>query len=329
VVKSQIINHKSQTNYNSKIKNSKGFLGFGICLLFIVCNLVLGNWNLSFGEDKIIAIVNNDIITQKDLNDFINFTRIQLRQQYSGKELESRIQAMKLDLIQRLVEDKLILQEAKRLNIITDESRINARIDEIKSGYRTDLDYRNALKQQGLVQADLEKKIKEQFLMFNVIEYRIKSRIVVSPSEVTDFFNTHGNELQIPEQRDLEVISAGEDLSKATEAYNSLKDGAPLEEVVKKYAFLMDVMNAAERGQFRKEIEDVIYRLKPQEYSQPVKIDSNYYIFRCRSIVSPRAQNLIEAREKIYTYLFNKKMEEEMGRWLDELKKKSYVKIFQ
>jgi len=30
-----------------------------------------------FAQDKIIAIVNKDIITQKDLNDFINFMRVQ------------------------------------------------------------------------------------------------------------------------------------------------------------------------------------------------------------------------------------------------------------
>ncbi|MCU0652169.1 MAG: SurA N-terminal domain-containing protein [Candidatus Omnitrophica bacterium] len=323
---------KFKCQNKSKIQKSNSktkVLSFVICALILFCHLCFGICHLVFAEDKIIAVVNNDIITQKDLNDFINFTRIQLRQQYSGKQLESRIQAMKLDLIHRLIEDKLILQEAKRLNIITDESRVNARIDEIKAGYRTDLEYQNALKHQGLVQADLEKKIKEQFLMFNVIEYKIKSRIVVSPSEVTDFFNSHGNELQIPEQRELDVINAGEDIDKAKEVYSSLKGGASLEDILKKYALLVDTMSAGERGQFRKEIEDVIYGLKPQEYSELVKIDTNYYIFKLKSIVSSRTQNLIEAREKIYTYLFNRRMEEEMSKWLEELKKKSYVKIFE
>ncbi len=63
-----------------------------------------------FAQDKIAAIVNNDIITQKDLDDFLNFMRIQLSQDYSGKELENKIQAMKPDLLDRLIEDRLILQ---------------------------------------------------------------------------------------------------------------------------------------------------------------------------------------------------------------------------
>jgi len=333
--KSQITNYKSQTRPklrlgtpNTKIQNSKSFLGFGICILFIVCNLVLGNWNLSFAEDKIVAIVDNDVITQKDLDDFINFTRIQLRQQYSGQQLESKIQSMKLDLIQRLIEDRLILQEAKRLGIIVDESRIIAKIDEIRSSYRSDIVYQNALRQQGLVQADLEKRIREQFLMFNVIEYKIRSKITVNPSEVTDFFNSNRQELQIPQQRELEVINIGEEGDKAREIYNSLKKGVRLEDIAQRYALLIDKMNALQRGQFRKEIEDVIYGLEPEGFSPPVKIDRAYYIFKLLKIIPPREQNLTEAQDRIYTYLFNKKMEEEMNRWLEELKKNSYIKIF-
>ncbi|MDO8488897.1 MAG: SurA N-terminal domain-containing protein, partial [Candidatus Omnitrophota bacterium] len=63
--------------------------------------------------DKVVAIVNNEIITQKDLNDFLNFMRLQYSRQLKGKALEEKIGTMKQDLLQRLIEDRLMLAQAK------------------------------------------------------------------------------------------------------------------------------------------------------------------------------------------------------------------------
>ncbi len=68
----------------------------------------------AYAQDKIVAIVNEDVITKRDLDEFIVFTRIQLSREYQGRELETKLQSMKLDLLNKLIEDRLILQEAKK-----------------------------------------------------------------------------------------------------------------------------------------------------------------------------------------------------------------------
>ncbi len=113
-------------NQNSKFK--KIFL----FLIFTTYYLLTTTYYPLFAQDKIVAIVNKDIITQKDLNDFINFMRVQLSTQYQGKQLESKIQSMKLDLLDKLIEDRLILQKAKKDNMGIDPDRIKAKINEIK-----------------------------------------------------------------------------------------------------------------------------------------------------------------------------------------------------
>ena len=80
-------------------------------------------------------------------------------------------------------------------------------------------------------------------------------------------------------------------------------------------------------GQFKKDVEDALLKLKVNEVSEPLDIENRYYIFRLNNIIPPRKLSLSEAQENIHSYLFNKKMQEGLLKWLDELRKQSYIKI--
>ncbi len=70
-----------------------------------------------------------------------------------------------------------------------------------------------------------------------------------------------------------------------------------------------------------------VFSLKPSETSSPIKIEDDYYVFKLENIIPPRQQNLSEVQDSIYNLLSEKKMQEGMAKWLDELKKQSYTKI--
>lgn len=306
----------------------KKVLSFVIWFLSFVCHLLFGLNQLGYAQDKIIAIVNKDIITQKDLNDFSNYMRVQLSQEYSGKELESQLQAKKLDLINKLIEDRLILQEAKRYGVIVDENRIKARLDEMRRRYPTELDFQDSLRSQGLVQGDLEAKTRDQFLIFNMIEYKIRRNITVAPTEVTNFYENNIQEFRATEERNVTSLNT-DDENIAQKAYQDLKTGKSLDSVINQYYLSSDNLISAREGELRKDIEEVIFKLNLGEFCKPLKINNGYYIFKLESITAPRQLSLSETRDNIYTYLFNKKIEEELSKWLAELKKRSYIKYVQ
>ncbi|MDP3731994.1 MAG: SurA N-terminal domain-containing protein [Candidatus Omnitrophota bacterium] len=282
----------------------------------------------SFAQDKIIAIVNKDIITQKELNDFINFMRLQLATQYRGEQLESKIQSMKLDLLEKLIEDSLILQEAKKDNIRTDPDRIKARVNEIKKHYGSDSEFEDSLAKQGLVQADIEAKIREQLLMYTVIDIEIKRKIIIKPGEVTDFYQENSGKFILTEQREFESIAVDNE-SLANDVFAQLKSGQELQEVANKNSLTVNKFSCVRGGQLRKDIEDVVFKINLAEISAPVKIEGNYYIFKLNNIISTRQQTLPEVQDEIHAMLFNKKMQEALTNWLDELKGRSYIKILQ
>ena len=319
---------KIQNKSKIEMSNSKTkVLSFSICALTLFCHLCFGIWiSSAYAQDKIVAIVNNDAITQKDLNDFLNFTTMQLSRQYKGRELEEKIDSIKMDLLNRLIEDRLILQEANRAGISVDEARIKAKVNEVKKRYNSEMDFQAELSKQGFNQADIEKRIREQFLMFSIVEQKVRSQIIVRPDEVTSFYENNKKEFLSGEERALEAFTLDNEDLAGTFSYK-LKSGKSPEELAALYTFSVNKLSVHQGEELKKDIEDAVFKLGAGDVSNPVKIDNKYYVFRLIDIKAPRQLTLLEVQDKIHAFLFERKMQEELTKWLDGLKKQSYVKI--
>lgn len=300
-----------------------------ICLYACFSSFQLSAVNCQlFAQDKIVAIVNNDCITRKDLDDFVNFMKMRMSEKYNENQIEVKIAKIKSDLLDKLIEDRLILQEAKKSKVAVDENILKAKISEIKKRYPTDIEFQNELKKQGLVQADIEAKIREQILMYNIIEQKIRSKVIVRPDEVTSFYDKNKKDFTTPEERDLEVVVLENQDQANGFAYN-FRSGLKLDDLASRYPIKLDKIKVSRSEELRKEIADVVFKLNVSEISDPVNVDGKYYIFKLDELVSSRQLSLSEAQEKIHNYIFEKKMQEELVKWLDELKKQSYIKIMQ
>src|SRR3989339_553217 len=81
-------------------------------LFFVFCLLWAGVSDVA-AVDRIIAVVNQDTITQSEADVYLSIISLQLSRQYKGIELDERMKEEKEQLISKMVEDKIILQEAK------------------------------------------------------------------------------------------------------------------------------------------------------------------------------------------------------------------------
>jgi parvulin-like peptidyl-prolyl isomerase len=296
---------------------------FRTIFIFLFC--FLNFMPACFPQDKIIAIVNNDVVTQKDLDNFIAFMRLQLSSELKGKQLDDKIESMKGEFVDRLIEDKIILQEAKKNKFTIDDNRIKGRIAEIRKQYPSDTEFQEALRRQGLVQADIESKVRDQMLMYGIIENKVRNKIVISPAEVTDFYQQNPANFKSSQIWELDFLVL-ESKDMAAEIAQAVRNGQPLEAVAGKYSLSASKLSMKE-GQFKKDVEAALLKLKPGDISDALNLGGKYYIFKLNSIVPPRQLTLPEAQESINSYLFSKKMQEGLEKWLNELRKQSYIKI--
>lgn len=277
-------------------------------------------------SNVLVAIVNTDVITQKDLDDFINFMRMQMSAQYSKQEIEQRINTMLADLINRLIEDRLILQAAYKENIIVSPARIKARAEQIKKNYPSEADFQNALVLQGLNLADIELKIKEQLLMAQIIDERVRSEIVVRPQEVTDYYYAHIDDFNIPEQRQVRCLIIN-DSNLAEHIHNTISEYKDFDQIVERHSLEINDFGWVVSGQLRKEIAEAVFNLEAGELSPLLDLDQGFYIFEVKAIKPPGKMQLSETQEQINRIIFETKMQKALVEWLEELKSKAYIEI--
>ncbi|MDD4908127.1 MAG: peptidyl-prolyl cis-trans isomerase [Candidatus Omnitrophota bacterium] len=278
-------------------------------------------------QDKVVAIVNKDIITRKDLTDFLNFMAVQMSGKISQSEVQEKLESAKADILNRLIEDKLILQEAKAEKVYVDENRVKGRIEQMKAQFSSTRDYEESLVRQGLTPADVETKIREQMLIYSVIETKVKEKITVKPAEVTDYYQEHASQISEPESRKVSALLM-QGPERAREVLDFIKKGGSFEEAAGKFTVDLQDLGFLSKEQSRKEIGEIIFNLKAGEVSSVVKLDSDkYYILKVEEIAPPKQISLDEARDRIAAMLFEQKMQEALVKWIDGLKEKYYVEI--
>lgn len=283
---------------------------------------------VTYAQDKIIAVVDNAVITQKELSDFLGFMRLQLASEknYTPEELEDRLQSIREDLLEKLIEDKLILKEAKRNNIKIEDTLIKARLLQLKNRYRSDEEFQRSLALQGLTEADIEEKIRDQAAMYNIIEQKVKARISISPSEVTDFYYANIEDFKFPEERRLDFLKTP-DKNIAQQIENGLKENQDLNSLAKRHSLEINKLAVSSRDELKAQLKAAVFKLNKDEISAAILSDDYYYIFRLQEITPARQQKLSDVQDDIYRFIFEKKMQKKLASWLEELKKNSYIHI--
>jgi parvulin-like peptidyl-prolyl isomerase len=300
-----------------------------LCISYI---LFLGLRPVVALQDKLVAVVNDEIITESDVKEYLNFLYLQISSQYKQDELNKKMREAEESAIEQLIEERLILQEAKRQNIKVDDEIIEARLQRIKDNFTSDEEFNLYLQMHKLTPADLKTKIAEQILMREIIELEVRSKIFVHPQEVTNYYTAHLDEFQEVEKLDLDSIfirindSKEEAEKKVQEILNLLNAGQDFAELREKYSD-MPALGIVKKGELNKEIENIVFKLKINEVSVPIQTNTGFYLFKLKERIPPGEIKLREVREQIYRTIFDQKFQARFTEWLDRLKENAYILV--
>src|SRR3989338_4541213 len=127
----------------------------------------------SAAEDAIIAIVNDEVITLKDLQSYIRQTQASLvAEGVSPEQREVLMAELGTEGLNRLIEDKLILSRANAINISVRDKLVDERVAEVRQKYGSEHALVEALVKNGATLTDLRNKILEQLKIKFVVEDR-------------------------------------------------------------------------------------------------------------------------------------------------------------
>jgi len=187
------------------------------------------------GLDRVVAIVDEDVVLESELNDRAQAVLQRLKGQYTQLPEED---VLRKQVLEQLIVERVELGLAKRYEIKVEEAEIDQAIDRIREKSKMTAEELAAdLKRQGLSIAGLRNQIHDELTINHLQQGVVSNRIKVTPQEIDNFLASSDGKfatspdfhighilIAVPSTADAETIAEAE--KKAKEIYQRLQGGA-------------------------------------------------------------------------------------------------------
>ncbi len=283
--------------------------------------------------DRIVAVVNNDVITLSELDQAAApLYRKVLDQVKDPEERQRLIQRIRKEVLQQLINSRLVDQEVKRLHITVSDREIDQFIQNFRKqqGLEDEAAFRRFLASQGLTLAQYRKQVAQQLKRIKLLQSQVRERIVITDQDIKRYYQEHYAQEAEKYEIAAIIITGPKADQKVKEALNQLKQGKPFAEVAKEFSAVPgsgEGLGAFSLEELSPEVRKVIKKLKPGEISPPVKVGENWEIFKLLAIKKDQTNTLTKLRAEIENRLYQEKVDQMFKKWLKDLRKRSYIRI--
>lgn len=234
------------------ISHLKSFLSVGLLLGLAHTNLLAETVDDVVKIDRIVAIVEESVITEFELADRIRTVTSQIEKQ--GGQLPPQ-NILAKQVLERLINDRVLLDYAAQTGLKVDDNQLDRTIERIAEQNKLSLaDFKKALEAEGISYRKFREDIRNEIIITRLREREVENKINISESEIDNYLTTQASSVQ--DEYDLAHIlirtpedSSPEDLQKlklkAEEALTKLSQGMDFTQVSASYS---DAPNALEGG---------------------------------------------------------------------------------
>lgn len=314
-----------------------------IFLAVWICLGVLASAQETEVVDRIVAVVNNDIVLLSELEEKMAPFAEKIRQAGYGPDKERQVlYKLRADVLDGLIDQKLTNQEVKKYGLSISEQQIDATLKQIKeANFYTDEELREGLRQQGLTLEEYRERIRDQLLRTELVNREVKSKIVVTEEDIRQYYEAHADEygqerqyhlrtiiMRVPEYATPEEKAAIE--GKMASVLAQLKSGNPFAETARQYSEAL-ADEGGDIGNFALDalaltIREPIQNLSPGEFTQVLETDLGFQIFYLEDIIEAGGRPLEEVKEEIQEKLYQQAVNDAFKTWLDDLRNRSHIK---
>ena len=207
--------------------------------------------------DRVIAVVNDEAITQYELDDAKRIVVQQLKQQ---NVQQPAADVLDKQVLERLITERALLQHAKESGVKVDDSQVERAIQRIAEDNKLTLDgLRQALAREGVAYVRYREDVRSEIVMQRLREREVDARITVSDAEVENYLATikaqSGGEAEyrlahilvlVPEQANAEQIEAKR--RRAEEALKNIRGGTDFGQVAAGFSDASDALSGGNLG---------------------------------------------------------------------------------
>lgn len=290
--------------------------------------------------DRIIAKVNENIITQSELEERA-VVKMMALQRNNVQPMPSKEEVMYEEL-ERMIEERLLIDAGRKTGLKVGEKNVTKAINEIKRNNGLgDGDLEKMLQAESKSLEEYRGKIHDQILVSRVVSFEVRKKINVSKEEIEKFYNDHLKDYWVTEKLQLRHILFLMDETlpdedkrfkrqKASEALQKIRSGADFVIVAKEFSEDISAstggdLGEIERGKMVPEFEKAAFRLKEGEVSDLVETPYGLHIIKVDKVIPGQTLPLDKVQDAIKSQFFNQKMKSGYKAYVSQLRKNAFI----
>jgi len=296
-----------------------------LLIIFIFSSVLLPIKTQATEIDRIVAVVNNDVITWLEL---YKEMEIELTRNIKGPiSADEKLKVFKENesaFLDEMINLKVQLSEAQRLDIYVGNSDLDAAIKSImKTNSMDRAQFESALRAEGMSLSQFRERLRREITIRRLIDREVRSKIVITDEDVLAIAGNEESQYRISQI----VIKKEDGESIASEILKKIKDGADFRALAIEFS---DDPQAKTTGgdlgfirfsELSSEYQDALKGLKVGQVSSPFKSPFGIHIVRIDEIKT--SESFEEARAR----LFEDAMLRQYKEWLRGLRERSFVEI--
>ncbi len=309
-----------------------------LTILILAFSLLFSVSSRALVVDKIVVVVNEEVITQGDIDRILRPLYQQNKDTLTAEDMAEKLDEARKQLLKRLVNDKLLLAEARRKEIEVEQSEIDAKLDEVKKRFPSEEEFMQAITQENILLSDLEKQYKERIMIDKIIDQEVRWAVAITPNEALTYYDENKKDFNEPKKVKLYsiLIRVGENHSGvkaeklARRILSRLEEGGDFAALANQYsegpyADSGGDMGWVKENDLMERINELVFSMEINEISGILETPLGFHIFKVEGKAPARTKTYQEVKTRIEEILYRTKVEEKLIKWLDELKENAYI----
>jgi len=293
--------------------------------------------------NRVVAVVNNDVITLYELNN-----RMKEMTGVPAEELMQKNEAMYRDtrqkILELLIDEKIAQAKIKELRIQVSEKQVDNFLEKMKRDNQwTQEDLVAGLEKEGFSYEKYRERIKRDIERSQLIEYEIRSKIIIREEAIQKYYEEYKGTFGVAEKVHLAGIflmrknlKSEEEMrelyKKAQDISAKLKAGADFGQMAGTYSEGPGAKQGGDLGQFTVDhleagLKSVVEALPAGGISDPLVRPNGIQIIKVVKKQTGKIRSLEEMKEAIYGILYQEEVNRRYQNWIKELRDSAYTRV--
>jgi peptidyl-prolyl cis-trans isomerase SurA len=311
---------------------------------FFLCAVFLATAVYAEVTNRIVAIVNNDVISLYDLDKESQPLTDRIKAMYHGSDVKSQIYKARREILEQMINRLIAKEEIERLGINVGDDEINNAIERIKQDNSlTQEEFLARVQQEDKTLDEVRNDIKSDLEQAKLMDREVRSRVVISEEQMKQYYENNKDEfvgknrvrlknilIAVSNNDPADVVKAKRELAYKLEG--EIKSGASFDELARTHSSGPGASKGGDLGYMEWNdlapyLKEAIEKLKPGQITDVLETPYGFQIIMLAEREDTGVKTFDEVKKQIQEKLYQEQLRKKYERYVQGLRDKAFIKI--